>query len=266
MASSSTVGPLARRWSRRVASLVGRSVLAALSVVVLAYGAIQGMAVTLRAMLPLAVSVSVSMPVPGAQSVSEWVSQSVGEMLTALETIPPVHLGPVMVDPVMNTASPLTVGVAIGFTALGCLGMGVASTPFRLSQRPSSPKEAALSVGRNARREIIAVFRRSQTEVAEGAETLFVLTGACVLMYWTASEMLLPRVADGAGLMMAVLLEIYVSIIPIVALLCGMGTIVHVIWYAGLRWRAQPSPQTDADSHRTSLDSEPSTDSEGGDD
>lgn len=242
MVNSSTVGPFVRRWGRRGASLAARSVLAALSVVVLAYGAIQGMAVTLRAMLPLTVSVSVSMPVPGAQSVSEWVSQSVGEALTMFETIPPVHLvGPVMVDPVMNTASPLTVGVAVGFSALGCVGMAIASTPFRLSQHPSSSQEAALLLGRNAKREIVAVFRRSQSEVAEDAGTLFAFTGACVLLYWTTSEMLLPMLADEAGFMMAVLLEIYVSIIPIVGLVCGMGAIVHVIWYAGLRWRARPA-------------------------
>jgi hypothetical protein len=254
MMDNTAVRPFVRRWGRRGASIVGRSVLAAVSVVVLAYGAIQLGAVILRAMLPLAVSVSVSMPVPGAQSVSEFVSASVGEMLTALETIPPVHLiGPVMVDPVLTTTSVLTVGIGVGFAALGCLGMAAASIPL-LSQRTSSPKEG--SIGRNAVREITAVFHRNQSEVAEDAKTLFVFTGACVLLYWTASEMLLPRVADGAGLLMAVFLEIYIRIIPVIALVCAIGAIGHVIWYARLRWRAQSSMQTDGDSHRTSTDSE----------
>jgi hypothetical protein len=255
MVDSTSARPVVRRWSRRVASLVGRSVLAALSVVVLAYGAIQGVAVTLRAMLPLSVSVPVPVPVPGEQSVSEFVSMSVGETLTALETIPPVHLtGPVMVDPVLKTTSVLTVGVAVGFTALGCLGMAVASTPFQLSQRPSSPKELG-SIGRNAVREIRAVFHRSQSEVAEDAETLFVLTGASVLTYWTASEMLLPmvadgvpKVADGGGFMLTLLLEIYVQIIPVGVLFCAIGAIVHVIWYAGLRWKVSSSAQIEGGS------------------
>lgn len=231
---STPVTPFVRRWGRRGASLAGRSVLAALSIAVLAYGAVQLGAVILRTMLPVSVSVPVS--VPGEQSVSQFVSMSVGETLTVLETIPPVHLvGPVMVDPILKTTSPLTVGVAIGFTALGCLGMAVASTPF-LSQRSSS-SETADSIGRNAVREVTALFRRSQSEVAEGAGTLFVLTGMSVLLYWTASEMLLPMVADGGGVMLVLLLEIFINFIPIIALVCAIGTMIHAIWYAGLRWR-----------------------------
>jgi hypothetical protein len=48
--------------------------------------------------------------------------------------------------------------------------------------------------------------------------------------------------------MMAVLLEIYVSIIPVVALLCGIGAIGHVIWYAGLRWKVSSSAQIEGGS------------------
>lgn len=231
-----------QRWSRRVASLAVRSILAALSVVVLVYGVLQLAAVILRAMLP--VSMSVSVPVAGEQSVMQSVSVPLGKVLTVLETLPPVHIGVVSVDPVLSTSSILTVGVAVGFTIFGYLGIVVASIPFQFSQRPSSLKEAGLLVSRNTTQKIRAVFHTSQSEVAEVTEALFVLTGASVLTYWTASEILLPMVVDGSGFIVALLLQAYILVIPVFVLFCMTGTVLFTIWYVGLRWKSKQTSKS----------------------
>ena len=210
-----------------MASVVGRSVLAAVSVAVVGYGVLQLSVALLASMLPLPMS-----PLPS------WMS--LGKMVSVLETIPPVHLvGPVVVDPVLNTGSLLTVGVSVGLLALGVFGMAVAGTVPQLRQRTSSMKEGGLSAALPSVHDAFSVFHKSRSEVAQDAETFFVATAACILMSWTATEILIPQVADAGGVVILLVLMMSVRVIPVLGFICAMLAASHVAWYAGLRWKAR---------------------------
>jgi hypothetical protein len=229
MVDSTSVRPLAWRWSRRVASVLARGVLAAVSAIVAAYGMVQLTFVGMTAMLPLPRS-----PLPS------WMSLE--EMMSVLEAIPPVRLvGPLMVDPVLNTTSLSTVGVSVGIVALGAAGMSIAGTVPQRRWRTSAAKEESLSAGLPSVHDVFsdafAVFQKSQSEVAQGAGTFFVATTACIFMSWTATDILIPQVADAGGIVILLLLTILVRIIPVVGVVCAMLAVGHAIWYAGLRWR-----------------------------
>lgn len=250
MADSTSTRPLVWRWGRRVASVVGRSVLAAVSVVVTAYGGFQLSLAFLGSILPLPMS-----PLP------PWMS--FGKMISVLETLPPVRLvGPVVVDPVLDTGSLLTVSVSVGLLALGALGMTVAGIAPQLRQRArtTKEKEGSLSAALPSVHDVYSLFHKSQSELAQDAETFFVATGACIFMSWTATNIIIPQVADVGGFGILLVLMITVRIIPVLSLICAMLAVGHAGWYGYRRWKAQPSAQTDADSHTTPLDSEPSTD------
>ena len=237
MLDSTSVRALTRRWSRWVASVVGRSALAAVSVAVLVYGGVQLAFVTLRAMLPL--------PLPMLPLVSFV------EIIGFAETLPPVRLvGPVTVDPVLNTTSLLTVRIAVGLVALGALGMTIAGTVPQLRQRTRSAKEeeGSLSAALPSVHDVFSVFHKSQTEVIQAVETLFMATGACIFMSWTATNILIPQVADAGGIAIHLLLMILVRIIPVVGVVCAVLAVGHAGWYGYRRWKAQPSARIEGGS------------------
>lgn len=248
MVDSTSVRPVAWRWSRRVASFAVRGVLAAVSTVVLVYGAVQVGAVMLRAMLP-----AVSFPA----------SMSPETGLAALETIPPVRLfGPIMIDPVLNTTSALTVAVSVGIVALGALGMTVAGTAPYLHRQTT--KKGGLSAALPSVHDFF-LFGKPRREVAQDAKLFSQQTAACIFVWWSATEIIIPMLADAGGIAILVLSKLFVPIIPVVGFICAILAVSHAIWYVGLRWKARSTTQDDADSSTTPLDSEPSADYDRGD-
>ena len=238
MVDRTSVRPVAWHWSRRVASVLARGVLAAVSAIVAAYGMVQLTFVGMTAMLPLPRS-----PLPS------WMSLE--EMMSVLEAIPPVRLvGPVMVDPVLNTTSLLTVGIAVGFVALGALGMTITGTVPHLRQRARSAKEKeeSLSAALPSVHDVFSVFHMNQSEAAQGAETFFTATVACIFMSWIATEILIPQVTDAGGIVILLPVMILVRLIPIVAFFCATAAVTHAGWYGYLRWKAQPSARIGGES------------------
>ena len=230
--SNTTIRPVVWRWTRRVALLVGRWMLAVASVIVAVYGLVQLSTVVVRAMLPLS-------PPPSTTSTP---FMSYGETLTALEAVPPVHLfGPVVIDPVLNTESVQTVVVAVGLVGLSALGMTVATTAPRLRQRTASVKESSLSAALPSVHDAFALFDKPQSEVAQNAKLFFEQTAACVVLWWTATEILIPMLADAGAVVLLLVLHISVRIIPAVGAVSIVLAVAHTGWYARLRWQAEPT-------------------------
>jgi hypothetical protein len=219
--------PPVQRWSRRVASFAGRSLLATASIMLLGYGLVQFVFILMRAMLPM----------PSMMSF--------GYILNTLEASPPVHIvGPVMIDPVLDTTSPLSVVFTVVIVVLSILGIAVAGFVRPLRQSLSSTEEKSLSAALPPFQEIIFFLHKYRNVLVEGAEMLFVFAVACFLTSWGLSELVIPILVGRGGLMPVVAaVEVYIYIIPVVGLLCAIVGVGLMIWYTGLRWKVEPSTE-----------------------
>lgn len=227
MVNSSTVGSFARRWSRRTASYIGRCLLALVSALVLVYGTFQLTVVLMKALIPLAPSPLPSLPI--------------GEMIRVAANYPAVQLvGPVMIDPVMNPTSLLTVGVTVGLLFLSFFGITVAMTAPQLRQRTSTAKESGLSATLPSVRDFF-LYHKSRSEIVHDSKMFTMQTIVWVCMGWVGTEILVPALADGLGIVALVLVKLFVQLIPVAAFICATVAVSHAVWYAGLRWRAQSS-------------------------
>jgi hypothetical protein len=223
MANSSTVRPFAWRWSRRVASFVGRSLLALVSGLVLAYGTFQLTVILMKALIPLAPSPLPSLPI--------------GEMIHVAANYPAVQLvGPVMVDPVLNPTSLLTVGVTVGLLFLGTLGVTIAGTAPQLRQRTSAARESGLSAALPSIHDVF-LHHKSRAEILHDTGMFSMQAVVLVSVGWASAEILIPNIADGVGVVALVLVKVSVRLIPVAAFICATVAVLHAVWYAGLRWR-----------------------------